>query len=215
MARIGGRNSVLAWLAGLASLAVVVCLVWLAVPMTPVVAAWAENAVSGVLNPPSAHTASPSPSPTEVAPPPAPAAVTGPPTTCAELYPTALWDQLQAAHKTSLDESIVYPPSAVAGLPEAFGARMTLGCTWTDAEGASTVTLAEVTASAPDTAQRVLTANGFVCTPLADGTRCDLAAGDESPGETHVLRGGLWLSVVRTFPGPPVDQVSAEARVWP
>ena len=216
MAKIGGRNTAFAWFVGVVSLAVVVGLVWLAAPMTPVVLAWTGNIVDSALNPqPAAPDPEPSPTPTETPPPTAGDIEVGAPTACGDLYPRALWDQLKAASGTSLDESIDYPPSSVAGLPEALGAQITLGCAWTDAAGTATVTVADVSASAVETAQSVLPATGFVCTPLEDGVRCDLPAGDQSAAESHVLRGGRWLAVVRTFPGPPFDQASTEARVWP
>lgn len=216
MARIGGRNTAFAWLVGVVSLAVVVGLVWLAAPMAPVVFAWTGQIVDGALNPrPDVSNTPPAPTPTTTELPPDDTAPAGPARACGDLYPRALWDQLKAAAGTSLDESVEFPPSSVAGLPEALGARVTIGCAWTDAAGAATVTVADVGASAVTTAQTVLTATGFVCTPLADGVRCDLAAGDSSPAETHVIRGGRWLAVVRTFPGPPFDQATAEARVWP
>lgn len=215
MAKIGGRNTAFAWLVGLVSLAVIAGLVWLAAPMTPVVLAWTGGVVDGALNPrPAASVPEPTPSLTETPPPPASDDEAGAPTTCGDLYPRALWDQLKAAKGTSLDESIGYPPSSVAGLPEALGAQITLGCAWTDGAGTATVTVADVSASAVETAQSVLPATGFVCTPLEDGVRCDLPAGDTSAAESHVLRGGRWLAVIRTFPGPPFDQASTEARVW-
>lgn len=216
MAKIGGRNTAFAWFVGLVSLVVVAGLVWLAAPMTPVVLAWTGGVVDGALNPrPAAPAPEPSPSPTETAPPIPIDDEAGPPTACGDLYPRALWDQLKAASGTSLDESIEYPPSSVAGLPEALGAQVVLGCAWTDGSGTATVTVADVSASAVETAQSVLPATGFVCTPLDDGVRCDLPAGDQSAAESHVLKGGRWLAVVRTFPGPPFDQASTEARVWP
>lgn len=220
MAKIGGRNTAFAWFVGVVSLAVVAGLVWLAAPMTPVVLAWSGQIVDAALNPrPAMPRAQPSPSPTVTLPPPAQNDVAGAPTACGDLYPRALWDQLKAADRTSLDESIEFPPSSVAGLPEALGAQVRIGCAWTDAAGSATVTVADVDPSAVQTAQNVLPATGFVCTPLADipltdGVRCELPAGDQSPAETHVLRDGQWLAVVRTFPGPPFDQASAEARVW-
>lgn len=216
MAKIGGRNTAFAWLAGVVSLAVVAGLVWFAAPLTPAVLAWTEDVVHSALNPPAPTPApEPSPSPTETPSPPASDDEALVPTTCADLYPKALWDQLTAANGTSLEESIGFPPSSVAGLPEALGARVTLGCAWTDGAGTTTVTVADVGASAVETAQNVLPATGFACVPLEDGLRCDLPAGDQTAAESHVVRGGRWLAVIRTFPGPPLDQASTEARVWP
>lgn len=216
MAKIGGRNTAFAWFVGVVSLVVVAGLVWLAAPMTPVVLAWTGEVVGNALDPrPAAPVREPSSSPTATAPSTPVDDEAGAPTTCGDLYPRALWDQLKAAKGTSLDESIEYPPSSVAGLPEALGARVTLGCAWTDGAGTATVTVADVDASAVETAQNVLPATGFVCTSLEDGLRCDLPAGDTSAAESHVLRGGRWLAVVRTFPGPPFDQASTEERVWP
>lgn len=216
MARIGGRNTAFAWFVGVVSLAVVVGLVWLAAPMAPVVFGWTGQIVDSAMNPrPRTPSAAPSATPTTTPPPPADSGLAGPASACGDLYPRALWDQLKAAPGTSLDESIEFPPSSVAGLPEALGARVTIGCAWADAAGTATVTVADVGASAVQTAQSVLTATGFVCAPLADGVRCELAAGDDSPAEVHVIRNERWLAVVRTFPGPPLDLATAEARVWP
>lgn len=216
MARIGGRNTAFAWFVGVVSLAVVLALVWLAAPMAPVVFAWTGQIVDGALNPQAAApSTSPSPTLTPSAAPPTDTGNAGPATACGDLYPRTLWDQLKAAPGTSLDESVEFPPSSIAGLPEALGARVTIGCTWTDAAGTATVTVADVGPTAVETAQAVLTATGFACAPLADGVRCDLPAGDQSPAETHVIREGRWLAVVRTFPGPPFDQATTEARVWP
>jgi hypothetical protein len=216
VAKIGGRNTAFAWLVGVVALAVVAGLVWLAAPMVPLVFGWTGQVVDSALNPrPAAASAEPSPTPTATVPPPPEEHRTGAPTACGDLYPRALWDQLKAAKGTSLDESVEFPPSSVSGLPEALGAKVTIGCAWTDAEGTATVTLADVGPSAAATAQNILTVTGFTCTPLDDGIRCELPAGDQSAAETHVLRGGRWLAVVRTFPGPPFDLASAEASVWP
>ena len=216
MAKIGGRNTAFAWLVGVVTLAVVVGLAWLAAPMLPVVFGPTGQVVDSAFNPrPSATSAEPSPTPTSTAPPPAEQNRAGSPEACGDLYPRALWDQLKAADGTSLDESVEFPPSSVAGLPEALGARVTIGCQWTDASGTATVTLADVGPSAAEAVQNILPATGFTCTPLADGIRCELPAGDVTAAETHVVRGGRWLAVVRTFPGPPFDQASAEAAVWP
>ena len=216
MAKIGGRNTAFAWLVGVVALAVVMGLVWLAAPMVPVVFGWTGQVIDSALNPQAAGpSAEPSPTPTSTVPPPVAEDRAGDPAACGDLYPRALWDQLKAADGTSLDESVEFPPSAVAGLPEALGAQVTIGCAWTDAAGTATVTLADVGASAVETAQNIFTVTGFTCTPLDDGVRCELPAGDVTAAETHVLRGGRWLAVVRTFPGPPFDQASAEASVWP
>lgn len=216
MAKIGGRNTAFAWLVGVVALAVVVGLVWLAAPMVPVVFGWTGQVIDSALNPrPAGPSAEPSPTPTSTVPPPVAEHRAGDPAACGDLYPRALWDQLKAADGTSLDESVEFPPSSVAGLPEALGAQVTFGCAWTDAAGTATVTLADVGASAVETAQNIFTVTGFTCTPLDDGVRCELPAGDVTAAETHVLRGGRWLAVVRTFPGPPFDQASAEASVWP
>lgn len=49
MARVGGRNAVMAWIAGVFCAAVIVILIWVAVPMGPVVLQYIGDTVRALL----------------------------------------------------------------------------------------------------------------------------------------------------------------------
>ena len=49
MARVGGRNAVMAWIAGVFCTAVVVILDWIAVPMGPVVVQYVGDTLRALL----------------------------------------------------------------------------------------------------------------------------------------------------------------------
>ncbi|MDX2376645.1 hypothetical protein M4I32_07505 [Microbacterium sp. LRZ72] len=229
MARIAGRQAAYAWLVGVASLAVVAGLVWLALPMTPVVAGWAQQTIQHVTqqgapeaepaeDPEPAGGTGTTPADTPSAPTPEPAEPPEVPASCAELFSAEVWAQLSEPGRVSLDESVRFPPADFAGLPEAMGAQMNVGCTWRGEDGEAVVTLAEVADDAAATAERVLTAADYDCSERADALACERQGRDGEDGENaelHVIRGGLWLAVVRTLPSPPVPQDMLVAHVWP
>ena len=49
MARVAGRNVAIAWIAGVLCAGVVLALVWLSMPMMPVLAAFAGDALRSIL----------------------------------------------------------------------------------------------------------------------------------------------------------------------
>lgn len=218
MARVGGRSTWFAWFAGLVSAAALAALVWLALPMAPVVADWAGQALRGDLLPAQAQGGSaalPSPSAT---PDPAVADAPDPPTfpsRCEDLYPGGLWERLSSDWSLTLDEAATPPPSAVPALPEAFGAQILIGCSWQGDAGRAVLTVATVSDRAAGEAARILGASGFACAPDADGVRCERGAAEGVDAETHIVRGGLWLASIRSYPGPPTELSSTVIRVWP
>lgn len=216
MARVGGRSTWFAWFAGLLMAGAVAWLVWLAVPMTPVVADWAGQALRGDLLPtPAARPVLPDPTPTpEVAPPPAPVSPTFP-SRCEELFPEGLWQRLTDDPVLTLDAGVSAASPSVGDLAGALDARTLIGCAFAGDGGHSVTTLATVSDQGVAHASALLGASGFDCRDDGGGVRCERPVSDDADAEVHVVRGGLWLASIRSYPGPPTELSSTIALVWP
>lgn len=204
MARIGGRSGWIAWPAGLACLAVVAALVWLALPMMPVAVQWAGDALRGPTSRPAAEAtppagsadqplgtgrghaaASPSASPT-----PSPDAAS-----CRSLYTAAQWAELTVRTGGDPAEDTSAPALAAPTVVTALHPTVRMTCTWAaTTTGRITTTVADVDAEAGAIARAALAAQGFACGGFGDGMRCTRT--DGAVVEDVVVRDGVWLSSV-------------------
>lgn len=196
MTRVGGRNSVFAWIVGLLSAAIVAVLVMLALPMMPASLAWLDEQLNGPVSGPQAGD--------EVA--------EGLPVQCRDLYEQPLWATLQWAPDSVLTASRDLPATTATGLVGALAPVVRLTCAWTSTEGAISTTLAEVATDAGAIAATALPAAGFACSAADGRTRCTRAEGELT--ETIEAGGGIWLSTSQTSWRPADYHGRVEDAVW-
>lgn len=184
MARVGGRNSLIAVPAGLICAAVVAVLVWMSLPMVPVTVAWAGDMLRNATSP------RPAPSSEDTA---AGRALAGEPVDCRALYSPSLWNELTWQGRTILDQAADPPPTDVAALTEVLTPQVRVSCVWTDRAGRTVATsLAEIPPDAPALAEAALRGQGFACASGDGAIRCTRTQGEAV--ESHVMRDGLWLA---------------------
>ena len=218
VARIAGRSSWFAWFVGLVSAAVLGALVYLAAPLAPAVGDWTVRTVAtGIQQLVSGSTSNAPADP--LAQPDGP--VSGPvmPANCDGLFTAKQHQQLasdSAVMSTGAGEVLV----AVPGVAELLGAVPVVDCRWvTPAGGSAQALVATVAEGAVATADELLRAVGFACTPLDGGVSCvrSTAATAEAGGavETHVIRGTVWVASVTTGWQPDGFTEAVDAAVWP
>jgi hypothetical protein len=204
VARTGGRNSWIAWPAGLLCAAVVVALTWLAQPMFPVTIAWAGEMLRAATTPRTAV----------VAPPPIASIALAPgQIDCRGLYPDSLWAELTWTPDVLLSQDMAAPATAVTALTDALAPSVRISCHWHTEDGRSIVsTLAGVAADVGPIADAALRGQGFTCADEGGTLVCTRTAG--TVVEEHALRDGLWLSSVETGWHPDAFGTRLAAHVW-
>lgn len=186
MARVSGRNSLIAVPAGLICAAIVAALVWLSLPMVPVTVAWAGDMLRNATSP------LPAPSAGDTA---ARHALAGEAVDCRTLYSASLWNEMSWQGRTLLEQSFDPPPTEVAALSEVLEPQVRVTCAWTDREGRVVAsTLSAVAPEAAGLGESALRGQGFACAAADDAVRC--ARTQSGVIESHVFRDGLWLSSV-------------------
>ena len=204
LARIGGRNSWIAWPAGLLCAAVVAALAWIAQPMLPVSVAWMGDMLRASTTPP-----------VQVPAPESVATLATEPgdIDCRALYPDSLWAELTWTPSVLLSQGNSAPATAVTELVDALVPSVRITCTWrADGGRAITSTLAQVAADAGSIADASLRGQGFACGSDADAVVCARTSGDVL--EEHTFRGGLWLSSVESAWHPDEYAARLAAHVW-
>jgi len=204
LARTGGRNSWIAWPAGLICAAVVATLAWLAQPMVPVSIAWMGDMLRAATSPPVAAA---------VPPPISTVAMAPGDIDCRTLYPDSLWAELTWTSNVLLSQDLAAPATAVTTLTDALAPSVRITCHW-QADGGRTIvsTLAGVASDAVPIAEASLRGQGFACGVNGDAVACTRTSGDVI--EEHTLRAGLWLSSVETAWHPDVYGTRLAAHVW-
>jgi hypothetical protein len=184
MARVGGRNSLIAVPAGIVCAAVVAALVWLSIPMMPVTVAWAGDMLRNATSP------RPAPSAGDTA---ARHALAGESVDCRALYSASLWNEMTWQGRTILDQSTDPPPTEVPALSEVLAPDVRVSCAWTDQDGRVVAsTLAAIAPDATGLGEAALRGQGFSCASGDGIVRCTRSQGGVV--EAHVLRDGLWLA---------------------
>ena len=204
MARTGGRNSWIAWPAGLLCAAIVAALAVLAQPMLPVSLAWMGDMLRATTTPPVAV------SPGESV---ATLATQSGDIDCRALYPDSLWAELTWTPEVLLSQGNSAPATAVTALTDALAPSVRVTCHWR-AEGGRTIssTLAQVAGDAGAIADASLRGQGFACKADAEAVVCARTAGDVI--EEHTIRGGLWLASVETAWHPDAYGTRLATYVW-
>lgn len=203
MARVGGRNTLLAWIVGIGCVAAVGALAYLAMPMIPASVAWMGGAAGGAAS--TSATSEPDASGD-------PGAATGVPTECKQLYDGALWAQLRFTEGAAMTPSTDPPTTTATALIDALQPQVTLTCTWHSEKGELSTTLATVPADAGAIAAAALPAAGFTCASEGARTRCTRTDGDLV--ETIEAGGGLWLSTSENAWHPAGYASDIADRVW-
>ena len=204
MARVGGRNSWIAWPAGMLCAAVVGTLAWLAQPMLPVSVTWVGDMLRAATTPVP---------PVPVVESVATRAIAPGDIDCRALYPDSLWAELTWTPDVLLSQDTAPPPTEVTTLTDALAPSVRLSCHWRTDDGRSIVsTLAGVAADAGPIADASLRGQGFTCTTDADAVVCVRTTGDVI--EEQTIRGGLWLSSVERAWHPDAYGARLSAHVW-
>ncbi|MDQ1129381.1 hypothetical protein [Microbacterium sp. SORGH_AS_0888] len=202
MARIGGRNIGMAWIAGIICAGVVAVLFGLAAPGIPGAVALVGDLLRQRDAVPSfAQKAAVSDAPTKTP-------------ECRALYTDALWSQLTQRAGGDPTQDTSAPATAVAGLASALAPTVRVTCTFVGAStGRITTTVADVAADAASVAQATLEVSGFACAPFGDGVRCTRAAG--AVVEEDAVRGGVWISTTYDGWRPEgyLDRIAPQ--IWP
>ena len=204
MARVGGRNSWIAWPAGILCAAVVGTLAWLAQPMLPVSVTWAGDMLRAATTPVP---------PVPVVESVATRALAPGDIDCRALYPDRLWAELTWTPDVLLSQDTAPPPTEVTTLTDALAPSVRLSCHWRTDDGRTIVsTLAGVAADAGPIADASLRGQDFTCTTDADAVVCARTTGDVI--EEQTIRGGLWLSRVERAWHPEAYGARLAAQVW-
>lgn len=197
MARVGGRNTLFAWVVGIACAATVAVLAVLALPLLPASITWLGGPMS---------TPAPTPTPT------AGDGDEGVPTECAQLYDEAMWAALRFAPGSVLTPSTDAPTTTATALLTALQPEVRFTCSWHADQGTVSTTLATVPTDAGAIAAAALPGAGFACEQIGDRTRCTRTEGDLV--ESIEAGGGLWLSTSQSG-WHPAEYVSLTGdRVW-
>lgn len=203
MARIGGRNSWIAVPAALLCAAVVVALLWLALPMVPVTVAWIGDTLRSATAP------RPQATPAQT---PAQTAADGGAVDCRTMYADDLWNELTWRPGSLLNQSKESPTTAATAFAAAAAPDVLVTCAWRFATGGIVTTLSRVDADSATIAEVALAADGFACRATADATVCTRTQG--AVREEHTLRGGLWLVSVETRWYPKDYGERLDRSVW-
>jgi len=168
---------------------------------------------------------SPAPLAVTAAPAPAPTPDGPHPSTCDQLYSpemvTAFGDAVLNPAWTEADDSGVRYGSDDPELISVIGASTgTLTCVWGNEIGGSwrglTTNVVFVTAEQSATVQARLVAEGLDCYEELGGLRCLVETAEENGtwGESHFLRGGIWLATRYVNAGPDGYTHDIIANVW-
>lgn len=182
MARVGGRNTALAWIVGVICAVAVIALAALALPLAPVALGWV-NGITGQSSPQASAPPSAAPSASEDA---------GAPTECDRLYPSSLWMSLRTAAGAALTPSQDAPVTTATALVDALQPQVILSCSWHADAGSISTTVATVPPDAASLAAAALPAAGFSCEDVSDRIRCTRTDGDLV--ETIEIGDGVWTS---------------------
>lgn len=202
MARIGGRNSFMAWVVGLGSAAVVAALVALAMPAIPAGIQMVGDTLRSSTSAPIAQGETAVVEPTSSTP------------LCQGLYTDALWAQLTQRAGGAPVQDTSAPRVSAATLVSSLAPEVTVSCTFTGINTGSIVTtVAKVDAGAAGVARSTLEAAGYECGDYGDGVRCRITTAEGV--EDQVVRDGTWLASV--FSGWHPDRYTERValQLWP
>lgn len=200
MARVGGRNALIAWVVGIGCAATLGALAFLALPLLPASLTWVEDTARG-------------PADGQVSEAPVEGEQGGTPTECDQLYGEALWASLRFSDGAILTPSTDAPTTTATALVDALQPQVQLTCSWNADAGTVTTTLATVATDAGAIAASALPGSGFACEAREERIRCTRIDGDLI--ETIESGGGLWVSTSESgwHPEGYTDRVAAQ--VWP
>lgn len=199
MARIGGRNSFIAVPVGLICAAVVGALVWFALPMGPVVVAWAGDTLRAGLSPDAGGEE--------------PVAQGAQAEDCRGLYPDLVWTELTWTSGALLSQGALPPATSETALVDALTPTVRLSCSWIfDGNRAISTTLAVVPEGARTIAEMALRGQGFTCTTEGAALHCSRLKGDVF--EEHTFQGDMWLASTEDGLHPEDYGIRLAQHVW-
>lgn len=173
---------------------------------------------------PPSHPLTPLPSPTpsprdSTEPDPADPDAATLPGECSGLYSPAMYTYLSVEEGLPLNDGTTSAPpfSKSADVAALQSGLPGLVCTWASAGHFGLLTQAnEVTAAQSAAALSALRASGFTCYEQSSGTRCTIreSGGDETWGESHFLRGNIWLCTFWSNFTPTGYTADMVATLW-
>ncbi len=211
MARIGGRNRWIAVPAGLACLAAVVGLGYLAAPAVPGAIAWTESTLQTATRQTGDLLRQAEATPAAPARGALAQVESDADLDCRDLYPKALWAELVLYPRTLLLQNSSAPATAVEGVVEAAAPRVRVTCKWRLYEGGVASTTASIVAD-PAVAVAALQAAGFECAPAGEVQRCSRVDGETR--EEHDFGGTVWLATTSTGELPEGYTDRLVAGLW-
>lgn len=194
MARLGGRNSIFAWIIGILCAAVVVVLAVLALPLLPIGATLFGG------------------EPASEADGPERAPIPGEPRECRDLYGEALWATLRWAPASEIDVSTEQPATSASDVVAALELNVRFTCAWSSERGEISTTYADAPVDTPEVIRSALPELGFGCVAVADRVRCSRSDGETI--ETIEAGDGRWLSTVQNLWFPEQYATRTADRVW-
>lgn len=198
MARIGGRNSILAWVVGLGCTAVLVVLVVMAAPAIP----GAVHLVGDTLRMANAPRESPTPQED---------VLDMSTLECRDLYSEPLWSEL--TQRAGGEPTAQAPEGSAPSLVTALAPDVRATCVFTGTSTGSIVTIvSEVADGAAGVARSALEAEGFACADDGDGVRCTRDAAEVT--EEHAVRAHVWVANVFTGWQPARYIERMTPRLW-
>lgn len=202
MARIGGRNSAMAWVVGLVCTAVVGALLVLAVPALPVgFQMMGDTLRAGTSAPEAAGTGAPE-APTTATP------------ECRALYTEALWSELTQRAGGEPVQDASPPVSSAADLSAALAPAVRVTCTFTGVNtGRIVTTVSDVPGDAAGVVKATLETTGFTCAEFGDGVRCERST--EAGVEEQTVRDGIWVATLFAGWRPDRYLERVALQLWP
>lgn len=183
MARIGGRNSFVAWVAGLGCAAVLALLAALAVPAVPAAITLIGDTLRNAQTVPA------------IAQPAAAATADTTTPECRALYTDALWSELTQRAGGDPVQSTDAPETSASSLLAALAPSVRVTCVFTGTNaGRIVTTVSEVATDAASLARATLVAAGFSCASSDGGVDCTRTA--DGVVEEDVVRDGIWVTTV-------------------
>lgn len=202
VARIGGRNSFMAWVVGLGSAGIVAALVVLALPAVPAGIQLVGDTLRSSTSAPVAQGERAAVEPSSSTP------------LCQGLYTQALWAQLtQRAGGVPVQDTSA-PRVSATSLVDSLAPEVAVSCTFTGINAGSIVTtVAKVDAGAARVARSTLESAGYQCGDYGDGVRCRMTTPEGV--EDQIVRDGTWLASL--FSGWQPDRYTERValQVWP
>ena len=182
MARVGGRNRLIAVPVGLICLVVVAGLVWFGMPGFRVIGDWIAGGAPTLTRTQATEQPADSAAPAE----------TGAITECRDIYPDPVWSLFALRADARLTQDVSSARTAATAAVQVAEPKIQISCSWSvPDQGAFSSTIAQVKPEMPALIETALRGENFTCTNTDGDIRC--VREHDSMTEVHTLRDQLWI----------------------